>query len=111
MRAAHLVSRAGFALLAASVAGVAVAAADVQRDKRQHFFVSAALGAAGVVAARRHGAQDCEAARIGIAFTVAIGAGKEWYDLRIKRTHWDWGDLLWDVAGAAVGSLAASGCL
>ena len=111
MRGAHIVFGTGFALLAASVASIAVAAADVQWDKRQHFFVSAALGAAGAVAARHHGARDCEAARIGVAFTVAIGVGKEWYDLRIKRTHWDWGDLLWDVAGAAVGSLAASGCL
>lgn len=93
----------------ASAAGVA-SAANIEADKRKHFFVSAALGAAGAATARQHGAERCEAARSGIVFTLVIGAGKEYYDLRIKRTHWSWGDLFWDLAGGTVGSLLVSGC-
>lgn len=101
--------RSGVAWIAMA-ASVSVAAAGLERDKKQHFFVSAALGAAGAAVARDHGAPPCEAARIGITFTVAIGAGKEFYDLNYKRTHWSWRDLFWDAAGATVGSLLASGC-
>lgn len=110
MRASRTLLGAGIALWAVAGAVGVASAAGLEADKKQHFFVSAALGAAGAAAARNHGAERCEAARTGIVFTIAIGAGKEYYDLRIKRTHWSWRDLLWDLAGGTVGSLLASGC-
>lgn len=110
MIATRSLLRTGFALWAAAGVASTAVASGLEADKRKHFFVSAALGAAGAAAARNHGAEPCEAARTGIVFTIVIGAGKEYYDLRIKRTHWSWGDLFWDVAGGTVGSLLASGC-
>lgn len=82
-----------------------------EEDKQKHFFVSLALGAASAAAAREHGADGCRAAGIGITFTMTIGAGKEYYDRRYKDSHrWSWQDLVWDFAGAALGSALAGGC-
>lgn len=98
------------ALLSSLSLGACASAGLVERDKLKHFAASMAIGAAGAALAREHGADHCQAAGVGFTFSVAIGAGKEYYDLRIKRTRWNWRDLFWDVVGATAGSLLASGC-
>lgn len=86
------------------------ASMEIKRDKLKHLLVSLAIGAAGAAAARDHGARTCQAARIGIGVGLMFGAGKEYYDLRYKRTYWSWGDLFWDAVGATAGSMLTSGC-
>jgi putative lipoprotein len=72
------------------------------RDKALHFGVSAGLAGAGYGVSSF--VWDDRAARIatGAGFSLALGAGKELYDL---SGHGDpsWKDFTWDVAGTAVG--------
>lgn len=75
-------------------------------DKQKHFLISAGMGAGFTrLAMEHHG--DPDAAALGIAGTISIGAGKEWYDLSAKKTCWSWRDFAWDVFGASVGATAA----
>ena len=79
------------------------------RDKAKHFVVCVAAGAAAAAAAGESGARDAPAFGIGLGFAAALGAGKETYDLRVKKTYWSWKDFTWDLLGGAVGaSLAVS---
>lgn len=79
-------------------------------DKLAHFSVSAAIAAGVTNYKERHGSSGCAAARMGFAITLSIGAGKELYDKKIKKTFWSWEDMTWDAIGATVGSLAAADC-
>ena len=74
------------------------------RDKLYHATASAIIGGSATAAARNNGAGTSRAPLIGISTAVAVGAGKEWYDLEIKRTFWSWKDFFWDVAGGVAGS-------
>ncbi len=85
-------------------------AVELKPDKLKHFFASMALGAAGAGWARERGVRTCRAAGIGIGFSLIFGVGKEFYDLRYKRTDFEWGDLFWDAIGASAGSMWISGC-
>jgi len=80
------------------------------KDKLAHFGVSAAMAAALTNYKKQHGSSDCEAARIGISVSLAVGAAKETYDKYIKRTYWSLKDFTWDVLGSSIGAMAASGC-
>lgn len=112
--AATVIARAGLLVLLwiwGAAPGWAADSLEFESDKQKHFLVSVALGAASAAAARERGEAPCDAAAIGVTFTVVIGAGKEYYDRRYKSTHhWSWQDLFWDFTGAAVGSMLASGC-
>jgi len=79
-------------------------------DKIQHFAYSAVIGASTAAILKNNGSSKCEAATGGIGFSLAIGAGKEYYDKYIKKTQWSWKDMFWDLAGGAVGSHLATGC-
>lgn len=73
----------------------------IAEDKLQHFAMSFGVTAFSYAAART--ALDPDAARLtaGIAGLVA-GVGKEIYDVR-QGEHFSVRDLVWDVAGIALG--------
>lgn len=85
-------------ILSALLAVSSVAHADdwTGPDKKKHFAVGAAIGAAGTVAFGQRG---------GFALGVAAGAAKELYDLRHRDRHDVSGK---DFAVTAVGALAGS---
>jgi putative lipoprotein len=80
------------------------------RDKVEHFAISAAIGAGAGAKLEDNGSGRCEAAAGGLAITLVAGAGKEYYDKYIRKKFWSWKDMFWDLAGGALGSLAATGC-
>jgi len=79
-------------------------------DKAKHFVVSAAIGASSSEVLKHQGHSDCHAAAGGLTFTLSMGAAKEYYDKRVKKTGWSWKDMFWNFIGGTVGSLASSGC-
>ena len=54
--------------------------------------------------------RDCRAAGRGILFTMSIGAGKETFDKYIKKTHWDWEDMTWNLIGSTLGAGMGAHC-
>jgi putative lipoprotein len=79
-------------------------------DKVYHFFASSIIGAAATKVALNNQAAPCDAVFIGISSSFVIGAGKEWYDLKVKKTFFSWKDMAWDIAGGTLGSFAVGGC-
>jgi putative lipoprotein len=77
------------------------------RDKAYHFAAGGVIGAGTTLAVKNSGVHRDTAPCIGIAASVAIGGGKEWYDANIKRTYWSWKDMVWDLAGGTAGSYIA----
>lgn len=75
-------------------------------DKQKHFIASAALGAGFALLADGENS-DGDATLIGITSATAFGAGKEWYDLSVKKSCWSWRDLVWDIMGASFGASVA----
>lgn len=71
-------------------------------DKALHFGVSVALAGGGYGASALVLDRPWERAIAGGTFSLALGAGKELYDL---SGHGDpsWRDFTWDVVGTAVG--------
>ena len=80
-------------------------------DKYAHLLLSTALSAAIANAAKNVGRDNCEAALIGFSVTLAIGAAKESYDKRKKKTLYSERDMVWNAAGSVAGSLLGSNCL
>jgi putative lipoprotein len=72
------------------------------KDKALHFGVSVALAGGGYGASALVLDRPWERAVAGGTFSLALGAGKELYDL---SGHGDpsWRDFTWDVVGTAVG--------
>ncbi len=79
-------------------------------DKLKHFTVSAVIAAAATEQAEQQALSDCEGARLSVGVVLSIGAGKEWYDQNIKGTYWSYKDMVWNLAGALVGSAVAGEC-
>jgi putative lipoprotein len=79
-------------------------------DKAYHFFASSVIGAAATKVALNNQAAPCDAVIIGISSSFVIGAGKEWYDLKVRKTFFSWKDMAWDIAGGTLGSFAVGGC-
>ena len=75
-----------------------------------HFLTASVIGAAATKVAVNNQASPCEAVFIGISTTLVIGAGKEWYDLKVKKTLFSWKDMVWNLAGGSIGSFAVSDC-
>jgi putative lipoprotein len=71
-------------------------------DKALHFGVSVGLAAGGYGVSALVLERPWQRALAGGSFSLALGAGKELYDL---SGHGDpsWRDFTWDVAGTAVG--------
>jgi putative lipoprotein len=79
-------------------------------DKLYHFLTASVIGAAATKVAVNNQAAPCDAMFIGISATLVIGTGKEWYDMRVKKTLFSWKDMAWNLAGSSVGSFAVSDC-
>jgi len=71
-------------------------------DKALHFGVSVGLAGGGYGVSALFLAPRTERAAVGAAFSLSLGAAKEFHDL---AGHGDpsWRDFTWDVAGSAVG--------
>lgn len=80
------------------------------KDKFAHLAISTAMSAAAAKAAKENGNSNCDAAMIGFTVSLSIGAAKETYDKRKKKTLYSYKDMTWNMAGSALGSLAASNC-
>ena len=80
-------------------------------DKYKHFLVSTVLSAAIANAAKNDSRDNCEAALIGFSVTLTLGAAKESYDKRKKKTMYSGKDMVWNAAGSVTGSLLGSNCL
>lgn len=80
------------------------------RDKLYHFSAAAAIGAGISAMTEDRDKSDCMAPVIGITAALTAGTGKELYDRNIKKTHWSWKDMFWNLLGGTAGSLAVSRC-
>ena len=80
-------------------------------DKYKHFLLSTAISAAVANTAKDESRDNCEAALIGFSVTLTLGAAKESYDKRKKKTMYSERDMVWNAAGSVVGSLLGSNCL
>ncbi len=76
-------------------------------DKPKHLAASALIAGAATAAAAQDQGRD-EATAIGLGTALAAGAGKEWYDLRVKETCWSWKDMAWNLLGASLGATLAA---
>jgi len=79
-------------------------------DKMRHFLVSSVIGAGFTKMAANNGVAPCDSIYVGISASLAIGAGKEWYDKKIRKTYFSWKDMFWDFAGGTLGSFATREC-
>lgn len=80
------------------------------KDKYAHFLISGITSAAIAKAAKEDGKENCDAAMIGFGITLSLGAAKESYDKRYKKTLYSSQDMVWNLAGSTIGSLAGSNC-
>jgi putative lipoprotein len=80
------------------------------KDKLYHFLASGVIGAAATKVAANNHVAPCDAVFIGVSTTLVIGAGKEWYDLSVKKTLFSWKDMFWNLAGSTLGSYAVGEC-
>lgn len=79
-------------------------------DKVAHFILSGLTSAIIAKTAKDDGKDNCDAALIGLTITMTIGAAKESYDKRRKKTLYSTHDMYWNLAGSTLGSLAGSNC-
>ena len=80
----------------------------IQPDKVKHFAVGTALSGASSFAALQFGADKKEAFIIGFGIGMAAGIAKEVYDMETGKGTPSTADMLWTIAGAAVGSVSVS---
>lgn len=80
------------------------------QDKYAHFVLSGITSAVIAKAAKEDGRDNCDAAAIGFGITLSLGAAKESYDKRHKKTLYSFHDMSWNLLGSTLGSLAGSNC-
>lgn len=80
------------------------------QDKYAHFVLSGITSAVVAKAAKEDGKDNCDAALIGFTVTLSLGAAKESYDKRRKKTLYSYHDMSWNLLGSTLGSLAGSNC-
>lgn len=80
------------------------------QDKYAHFVLSGLTSGVIAKAAREDGQSKCDAALIGFSVTLSLGAAKESYDKRRKKTLYSFQDMTWNLMGSTLGSLAGSNC-
>lgn len=73
------------------------------RDKAKHFLTAGLISGAAAVIADKQGGDSQESFYFAFGTTISLGAGKEVYDLKIRKTGWSWKDLAWDALGALTG--------
>lgn len=76
------------------------------KDKLYHFSASAVIGASSAAVFINNRSDDEGAFWLGMSAVTSVGAGKEVYDLKVKRTYWSWKDMLWDMIGGTLGCYA-----
>ena len=80
------------------------------KDKYAHFVLSGITSAVIAKAAKEDGKDNCDAALIGFSITLSLGAAKESYDKRYKKTLYSFHDMSWNLLGSTLGSIAGSNC-
>ena len=80
-----------------------------QEDKIKHFTATSVISYSAATHEREE-YRDCPAAGRSILFTMSIGAGKETYDVFIKKTFWDWEDMTWNLIGSTFGASLGAHC-
>jgi len=75
------------------------------KDKLYHFATAGAVSAALTSVAKANGSSDSRSAVAGVSITLALGAGKESYDKKVKKTFFSLKDMVWNLIGAVTGSL------
>lgn len=80
------------------------------QDKYAHFLLSGIVSAAIAKKTKEDGKDNCDAAMIGIGITLTLGAAKESYDKRYKKTLYSSHDMVWNLAGSTLGGLAGANC-
>ncbi len=75
------------------------------RDKLYHFATAGAVSAATTAVAKHNENSDVKSMIAGVSVTLALGAGKETYDKKVKKTYFSWRDMFWNLLGAVTGSL------
>lgn len=93
------------AICLASTVPASLARAEMPDDARKHIGVSASIAAGGYVLARGW-TGPAESALVGLGGALAVGAAKEAADALGAGTP-SWSDVGWDLAGAALGVIAA----
>jgi putative lipoprotein len=78
------------------------------QDKALHFGVAAFIGAESSLIAGHYGASNTEASVVGISFALGMGALKELYDKRVRKTYWSWKDMFWNAMGGVIGGVAGA---
>jgi uncharacterized protein YfiM (DUF2279 family) len=78
------------------------------KDAPLHFAASGAIYTAGYVGARQF-LRPLPAGLAAGAFTLGLGALKEWRDSRQPRNRWDWQDVKWNCVGVATSALVTAG--
>lgn len=73
------------------------------RDKAKHFLTAGLISGASAVIADKRGKDNDESFYFAFGTTISLGAAKEVYDLKIRKTGWSWKDLAWDTLGALAG--------
>jgi len=73
------------------------------RDKAEHFLAAGLISGAATVIADKRGMDKDESFYFAFGITLSLGAGKEAYDLKVRKTGWSWKDLAWDTLGALAG--------
>ncbi len=73
------------------------------RDKAKHFLAASVISGTAAAIADKQGMNNDKSFYFAFGITLSLGAGKEAYDLKIRKTSWSWKDLAWDAVGALAG--------
>ncbi len=73
------------------------------RDKVKHFLAASVISGAASAIADKQGMDNDGSFYFAFGLTLSLGAGKEAYDMKIRKTGWSWKDLAWDTLGALAG--------
>ena len=76
--------------------------AQIRQDYKDHLLIGTALGMTATMVTYPYTMDDCKTAAIGIGIPLAVGIGKEFYDLSGKGTP-EVEDILFTVAGGVIG--------
>ncbi len=78
------------------------------KDKLYHFGVSSLISGAITKNDIESGRDKSNAVNTGVFITMGLGSGKEFRDKYIKNNFWSWKDMIWNFAGAYLGSELAN---
>ena len=79
-------------------------------DKLQHFLISGTGAAYMANELSSDSRAECEALAISMGIVFVLGLGKEWLDENVFNRYWSKRDIVWNMIGASVGSIAVTHC-